>query len=294
MERVLHVPRDLAANSLLDHCAAAGRWIASYDVPIGVNGLVDTPEFKLPERSAHRVRDYVGQLARRRYSGAYGMIAWGQHARQINGFNIEALAEWSWNLGGRSEEEYAAAWATRQGLADPGQVGRWAALLGPIEFDVYDSDFPVCYSQGKAVEMMRRRRRPVLGEGMFRYYEDGAAFAQKQQVCQQALAIALQFAEPDFANETRVVASYVELAGGIYQVAELVATADLTTLAAQGQLLEAVARLEAAGGENQRAITEWRQALGPEPWHHRVTDALAATETTVAEIGRLVRERDIF
>jgi hypothetical protein len=123
LERVQHHPRDLMANPLLDHCAAEGRWIASYDVPLGAFGHVDTPEFKLPERSAHRVRDYVAQLIERCYSGAYGMLAWQDFAREICGFNIEALAEWSWNGDGRDEEAFATCWATRQGFADPQRVG---------------------------------------------------------------------------------------------------------------------------------------------------------------------------
>lgn len=294
MEEVLHWPRDLLANPLLDQYAAEGRWIASYDVPIGANGKVDTPEFKVPERSAHRVRDFLTQLHRRRYSGAYGMIAWGTLAREINGFNIEALAEWSWNLGGRSEEEFAVAWAVRQGYAHPETVGRWAALMGPVEFDVYASDFPVCYSQGRAVEMVKDRQRPYLSEGMFRYYLDDADFARKRAVCDEALEVAAELEDVDFAHETRVVASYIELAWGVYRVAEQLAANTLEDLESQADLLEALAVLERAGAANSAAIRAWRGALGPEPWHYRVYDAVAAAERTVAEIGRFVRERYVF
>ena len=294
MEEVIHWPRDLLANPLLDQCAAEGRWIASYDVPIGANGKVDTPEFKVPERSAHRVRDFLVQLKRRRYSGAYGMIAWGTLTREINGFNIEALAEWSWNLEGRSEEEFAVAWAVKQGFAHPEKVGRWAALMGPVEFDVYASDFPVCYSQGKAVEMVKNRQRPYLGEGMFRYYLDEGDFGRKRATCAAALEIATALEEADFAHETRVVASYVELAHGVFRVAEQLATTELEDPENQAVLLEALGELERAGQANVAAIRGWRAALGPEPWHYRVHDAIAATERTEAEIGRLVRERYLF
>ena len=130
LERVLHRPRDLMANPLLDHYAAEGRWIASYDVPIAANGKVDTPEFKVPQRSAHRMRDYVGQLVRRGYSGAYAMMAWGGPERQICSFNIHALAEWAWNMQGRDETEFALAWARREGYAQPEVVAEWADLDG--------------------------------------------------------------------------------------------------------------------------------------------------------------------
>ena len=294
LERVLHMPRDLMANPLFDHYAAQGRWIASYDVPLGANGRVDTPEFKVPHRSPHRIRDYVRQLIRRKYSGAYGMMAWATQGREICGFNIQALAEWSWNLNGRDEREFAVAWATRECFEDPEAVGAWAELMGGVEFDVYDSDFPICYSWGKAVAMVRGRRRPYLGEGMFRYYTSVEDFDRKRAACEQALRIAQKFKDPDLAQETRVVLSYVELARSIYCVAEQLATLDLTDLAVQEVLRESIRDLERAGKENIAAIRAWREGLGPEPWHYRVHDALKATETTVQEIVGFVSGRYFY
>ena len=293
LERVAHKPRDLFANPLYDCYAQEGRWIASYDVPIGVNGDVDTPEFKIPERSAHRMLDYVGQLHRRGYQGAYGMIAWGNFAREINGFNIAALAEWSWNRNGRDTREFAAAWATREGLSDPEQVAEWAELTGPVAFDVFDSDFPICYSQDLALEMIHQRQRPYLGEDIFRYYETPEAFEQKKTACAQALAIAENL-PADFAHETAVLHSYVDLAHRIWQVAELLATSDLTDAAEQETMQGFLAALKQAGTANIEAIRTWRGHLGPEPWHYRVHDALKGTERTVGEICRFIEERYIY
>ena len=294
LERVVHIPRDLLANPLLDHYAAQGRWIASYDVPIGAYGMVDTPEFKVPNRSAHRIKDYVGQLIRRRYSGAYGMMAWATQGKEICGYNIHALAEWSWNLNGRTEKEFAVAWATSEGFTDPEAVGEWAELIGPVEFDVYDSDFPVCYSWGKAIQMVQEKRRPYLGEGMFRYYTSVEDFDRKKVVGEEALQIAESFENPDLAHETRVVLSYVELARCIYWVAEHLVTLDLTDLDAQDTLRESLQELEQAGAANITALRTWREGLGTEPWHYRVYDALKGTETTVREIVRFVSERYFY
>lgn len=291
LERVLHLPRDLAVNPLYDHCAAEGRWIASYDVPIGANGAVDTPEFKVPQRSAHRIRDYVGQLVRRRYSGAYGMMAWSTQGREICGYNISALAEWSWNLGGRTEREFALAWATREGYGDPEAVAEWAELMGPVEFDVYDSDFPSCYSRGKALAMVREGQRPVLGEGMFRYYGSAAEFEEKSETCRRALTLAGRLGEGDLAAESRVVLAYVELAGAIYNIAEHVSTRDLPEPGEQEALQGLVASLVGAGKASADAIRAWRGALGPEPWAARVHDAIAGSATAAQEIARHVSER---
>ncbi|MDP2983967.1 MAG: glycoside hydrolase family 20 zincin-like fold domain-containing protein [Candidatus Latescibacter sp.] len=313
MERVEHEPRDLFADPLFDRYAAEGRWVATYDVPLIANGKVDTPEFKVPQSSAHRIRDYVRQLIDRRWSAAYGMMAWGNAAvrqlvdpagsrqdnvkdmaRIICGFDIIALSEWSWNVNGRSEQEFAVAWATREGYENPEAVGEWSELMGPVEFDVYDSDFPVCYSWGKAASMVRDKVRPMLGEGMFRYYRDTQDFDRKIDACGKALTIAGGFRNPYLANETRVIVSYIKLAKTIYLVAEQVSTDDLHAPGNQITLRESLKNLNLAGKENVEAIRNWRGALGPEPWSYRVYDAIKGTETTVKDITGFVSYRYLY
>lgn len=294
MERVLCEPRDLMTNPLLDHLASQGRWLVSYDVPLTVNACVDTPEFKLPESSAHRVRDYVRHLHRRHYQGASGMMAWRTMAKEICGFNIHALAEWAWNVEGRSEREFAIAWATIQGYEHPEQVGEWSELMGPLEFDVYDSDFPICFSWGQAEAMVKQRRRPSLGEGMFRYFRDAGDFDCKLEVCQRAMSLAKGFSSPMLALETEVVRSYVGLAKSIYWVAEMAATVDLPQPEQQERVGMALQDLKQAQTENVAAIRSWRSALGPEPWHHRVHDALLATITCVQGICDYFTDRHLY
>ena len=286
VERVLHMPRDLYVNTLFDRYASEGRWVANYDVPLGSYGRVDTPEFKIPCSSAHRIRDFVSQLIERKYAGAYGMMAWNSVGEETYGFNLNALAEWSWNRDGRSEKEFVIAWATREGYKNPEAVAEWSEIMGPIEFDVYDSEFPVCYSWGQATQMVENKERPYLGEGLFRYYLSPDDFDKKIAACNRAHKIAGQFENTYLADETAVVRSYVNLVKHVYLVAELVATDELTTLESQNVLREHLAGLEKAGKENVVAIKAWRSGIGPEPWHYRVHDAIKGTETTVKDISQ--------
>ncbi len=294
IERVPHLPRDLLVNPLFDHYAAEGRWIASYDVPLGAYGRVDTPEYMIPSSSAHRIRNFIDQLINRKYQGAYGMLAWDNFAKESYDFNINALAEWSWNINGRTEKEFATAWATRAGYADPDAVSEWSEIMGPIEFDVYDSEFPVCYSWGQATQMVNERTRPVLGEGQFRYYTSPEDFNAKIEACNIALEISQQFGNPYLANETAVVRSYVKLAQAIYLIADQVAIDDLSTLDSQKNLRAKIDMLKDAGKENVSAITTWRSALGPEPWHHRVYDAIQGTESTVSDISQIIEGKYFY
>jgi hypothetical protein len=303
LERITHLPRDLFRYPLLDHYAAEGRWVASYDVPIGANARVDTPEFKLPQTSVHRVRDYLVQLSQRRYRGAYGMLAWSKKARETYGFSTAALAEYGWNLHGRNTREFATAWATREGMENPEAFGEWSEIMGPIEFDVYDSEFPIAYSWGKFIQLIRERRRPYLGEGVFRYYASPRAFSEKIAACDRAMEIAGRFRNPYFADETRIVRSYVRLAQSLYELAEQVSLDPLETLSSQESLRKSLRGLEAAGQENAAAIRLWRNHLGPADWDRppnidssvqRVLDAIQGTQTTVSEIKDFLEGRYFY
>ena len=282
LERRRHEPRDAFTNERIDSLAAKGLWAATYDVPITANGKVETPEFKLPFSSPHRIRDFLEQMEKRNYSAAYGMLAF-SGSWQACSFNISALAEWSWNLDGRTEKEFAAAWAARNGYENPARVAEWSGLMGPIEFDVYDSGFPECYVWGRAVDMIREKRRPVLGRGMFRYYRDDDSFDAKIGACREARAIAKGLRNPYLAYETAVVLSYAELAQCVYRVAKAVSSG-----ADRPALQEELARLKEAGSENVSAIRSWQKHLEPEPWHHRTYKAIKATEDTVAGIRKVV------
>lgn len=300
VERVTIEPRDLYRNPLFDHYAEEGRWIASYDVPLGAYGRVDTPEFKVPCSSPHRIHDFVRDLVHRQYSGAYGMMAWansmqsGGNGRETYGFNINALAEWSWNIDGRTPREFAVAWATREGYADPDAVGEWAEIMGPVEYDIYDSEYPICYSWGQFSEMVATRKRPYLGEGLFRYYRTPEAFDEKIATCDRAGKIAASFDDPYLANETEIARTYVMLAHQIYLIAEKIATDDLRTLESQAILRKNVNMLREAGKANVEAIRKWRTALGPEPWHYRVHDAIKGTEDTVENIAVTVSSKYLY
>ncbi len=285
LDRVVREPRDLIRSPLFDSYADEGRWISSYDAPVSANGLVETPEFKVPQSSPHRMRAFVRHMAERKWRGVYGMLPWGNMGREVCGFSINALAEWSWNLEGRSEREFAAAWAVREGMKDPDAAGEWAEIMGPVEFDVYDSDFPTCWSWGKAVDMVKNRRQPVLGEGMFRYYPDAGDFDRKLAACDRARAIAEKAGYTRLALESRVVRSYIDLAKQVYRIAQTVSTRDVASPDVQKELALMLPEIRKAGAENAAAIRAWRTELGPEPWHPRVHDAIAAAGATAQGIA---------
>lgn len=293
LERIPHKPRDLFINPLYDKYASEGRWIASYDVPIGVNGDVETPEFKLPEKSAIRVQNYVTQLYRRKYKGAYGMVAWHTFAKETDDFNISALAEWSWNTEGRSVREFSIAWATSQGIDNTELFADWSEIVGELAFDVFDSDFPTAYSQEKVIELIQERKRPYLGEGIFRYFESKKSFENKRINFSKAKILAAQLPS-SYLLETDIIGTYIDLSESIWQIAEILATNNLETENDQREIVKWIEKLRVNGEKNIEAIRTWRISLGPEPWHNRVYDALTATKITVDKISTFIEERYVF
>lgn len=142
--------------------------------------------------------------------------------------------------------------------------------------------------------MVENRERPVLGEGMFRYYPRPEDFDQKAGQCERALDFARKAGYADLAGESRVVLSYVLLAKQVYLTAEQVSTGDLASLEVQDSLRRTLADLQKAGAENLAAIRDWRAGLGPKPWHPRVHDALKGTEDTVRGIVQNVTNRYFY
>ena len=293
MERVRMMPRDKFTNPLFDKYAADGWWVAQYDVPIGAYGRVETPEFKLPSTTAHRIKDYVTQLHDRKYQGAYGMIAWANKGVETCGYNIHALAEWSWNAEGRTERDFAIAWATRAGFDKPDAFADWSDIVGSIEFDVYESDFPTCYSWGKMTDMIKTKERPILGEGIFRYYSSISDFDDKIERLTKAREIASSFKDPYFMHETDIIVSYVRLAREIFRIGSVIATDAPLTVETKAELREMLSSLKEAGDLNAVSTHKWRSELGPEPWHHRVHDAIKAVDDTVENISGIIKSRHL-
>jgi hypothetical protein len=142
--------------------------------------------------------------------------------------------------------------------------------------------------------MVRQHQRPVLGTGMFRYFGEPEDFARKRDACARAAALARAWQDPLPAHETTVLASYIELAASLFHLADGIALGLYVEVEQQRLLRRLIGDLQRAGEANAAAIRAWRGALGPEPWHPRVHDAIAATQRTVDEICRYAEERYLY
>jgi len=190
-------------------------------------------------------------------------------------FNVTASAEWSWNSTGRSEREFAAAWATRKGirLKDPAAtpddaanaVGQWADLLGPIGWDVYGTRVPFTRHLRRAGDMVTARARPALGKkGIFRNFPTEQHINENLAKCDQAMAIVERIDSQEILEETRFISGLMKMLKEIHDIAARTFTEKSLTYDERMQLQSALNRLILAGMQTTGALQEWERITGPD------------------------------
>lgn len=135
-------------------------------------------------------------------------------------YNVEAFAEYTWNLNGRSTREFAASWAVRNGIKDPDKFAEFRELIGPVEWDVNASELMLRGDHKRLTPslagMLKDGRLPGFG-----YYIDGfvkapfGGFANAKQLGQdveaadKAFKLAQEIGVEEFIQETRVNQGFI-------------------------------------------------------------------------------------
>jgi len=162
---------------LMAEYAAKSRWLGVCPQLTGFVGPAT------PFSGADFVRYRMEEFVKNRVSGftAYvtPLLA---HAR----FNVEAAAEWSWNLRGRTTREFALSYAVRHRIDPPELFAEWSETIGPVSWDLYGSEWPtgeLRRSSTPVVEALRTGSLPELGalRGNF-YPHPWGQFRSGQQI----------------------------------------------------------------------------------------------------------------
>lgn len=113
--------------------AAGGGWLSVCP------NLGSLPGFWMPFNSVgfirYRMEEYLSK-------GVRGLLGYPVPRMHYTYFNTEAAAEYTWNLRGRSEREFAVSHAVREGIRDPEKFADYVLAVGRVEWDCYGSDWP--------------------------------------------------------------------------------------------------------------------------------------------------------
>jgi hypothetical protein len=261
---------------LLERFAAKGRWLGVYP-QLTASWRIVCP-WSGPQFIRYRMNEFVEEKLA-------CVCGYATPDNRLYDFNVTAAAEWSWNAKGRTAEEFAAAWATRRGLENPDAIARWAVTLGEVAWDVYGSGIPYPQFFGRAARMVERRQKPVLGEGMFRYFPTAEHLAQREKEASQSVALAERHGSPALVAESRVIQGYVGMVSAIHALADAVAGKKKLPLDERRDVQTPMAALCRAGVQTADALRDWERAIDPGCGGRRFQDTVNVTEKTVVEIG---------
>lgn len=247
--------------------AKKGGWVATCPNLSAIVLMVQ------PFESAQFIRYRAQELVD---SGASGLLGYATPRVHFGRYNVEAAAEYTWNLNGRSTREFAASWAVRNGIQDPEKFAEFRELIGPVEWDINGSEM--------VYRATHKRLKPSLA-GMlkngtlpgFGYYIDTfvkAPFGQftgprhlaaDVEMAKKAMQLAEEIGVEEFIQEARVNQGFIRSLDELYQLQRFVKN---------GKIADSV-KPEAAR-HFQTYVDSLRQSM----------DALPKWEATVSKMGK--------
>lgn len=244
---------------LLTDFAKEGHWLGCYPT------LSASFTYILPWCGPQFIKYRMTEFVDKGLTSFTGYVAYSNNNNSFYDFNLAAAAEWSWNVHGRSEHEFAASWATQHGVTDPETFADWAVMLGPVSWDVYGSQVPhIWWGSTKTMAMFNKREQPMLGQGMFQYFPTLQHLDNDLAVCGKALKLAEYLGDQAIIAETRTIQGYLKMIKAIYIIADMVAgKKDLDN----GQTLSlqtVFSELQNAELQTIDALSAWFDAIDPD------------------------------
>jgi hypothetical protein len=261
---------------LMAEFAKQGRWLGCYP-QITASWAIVSP-WSCPQFIRFRMTEFVDK-------GLVSVSAYIPPDKLFFDFNFTALAEWSWNSHGRTEHEFAAAWATRRRLADPEKVADWAVMLGPVSWNVYGSDVLYKYFTGSAASIIKKHQKPILGKGMFLCFPALHDMDNDLTVCKKALKLAEKLADKAIIAETLTIEGYLKMVKSIYLIADLVAENKVPDKSQTLSIQAAFNELQDAEQQTIDALNVWIDTVAPDYEINETSNAAVVIHQTVSDIA---------
>lgn len=251
-----HIPRDMFEDFQYDARASRGRWVGCYEMP----------DMKILKFQALIYKDLIASLLARHWKGGYILLNTGgaKFNWEANKWNINALAEWSWNNEGRNIKEFACAYATINGYKTPEKFEDWAEIIAPIEYDLYGSCMaflgPYWFLNiEKIVSSKKRGNDGKLGYGYFRYFPTPESFDDKIALCRKALEIAANLNRADMILESRLCLCAVSGTKTVNRIIQALESSEVN----QSGLKDCLKTLKAIAAERMAIVNERNNLYAP-------------------------------
>lgn len=203
--------------------AARGRWVGV------VPNLSPTVGFCEPFTGADFINYRMNEFITKGLSGLLGYATPRVHYYR---FNVEAAAEWTWNLRGRTPREFAYSYAVRQGWKDPEKFAQWSETVGPVGWDVFGSGFPneeLRRSIGTVAQRLEKCELPPLGFILWDAYPSpwGNILTEKQlnddvKAAAQGVKLAKELGIDSLIYESLLIDGYIRAIKALYELKQIV------------------------------------------------------------------------
>jgi hypothetical protein len=203
--------------------AKRGQWIGC------VPNLDSMTHFLEPFTGADFIHARMNEFVDKGLKGLLGYVTPLVH---YNFFNLEAAAEWSWNSKGRTPKEFSLSYAIRQGFKDPQKWAEWAQTVGPVEWDIYGSEWTSGAQRGipdPVAKSLLEGKLPKLGTVAWdcfwipfgdiksvKQLDDDVAAAAK------ALEMSKQMGTPQYYFESLTADGYIKSLKALYELGRIV------------------------------------------------------------------------
>lgn len=263
---------------LLEEYAAKGRWLGVYP-QLTPSWRIVSP-WSCPQFVKLRMTEFVDK----KLACLVGYVV---PDNRLFDFNVNAAAEWSWNARGRSERQFAVAWATRQGFSQPETVADWVMKLGPVAWELYGARLVErhLFRPASIGTMISKRTKPVFGKGLFTTFTDEAHLRANREVCVDALQLVSQAGSPAMLAETLAIIGYYDMLIEIYGISDMLSMKGVIGLPERCALQDGMNRLVLATTLNIDALRDWERAVKVGAGGSRFIDCIEASAGTVQAVA---------
>lgn len=206
--------------------------------------------------------------------GLKGLLGYATPRVHYHKFNVEAAAEWTWNLKGRSTRQFAYSYAVRRGYQDPSLFAQWSETMGPVAWDVHGSNWPGGHRRIVGVKVDRALREgtlPELGVVLWdawpipwgnikseRQFERDVAAARK------AVRLAREMGIPQYLHESLVVDGYIRTMKALYEMKKLAPNGVMFTPSNQYKASQQLREFLRAAEQVKENLPKWEDCVARE------------------------------